>query len=154
MNKIKAVQESWIKKPAEVDLVTPHRIFVAEGAILKINKSKSRKSIYIYLFNDTLVITKPEKKGKVYCDQINMETASLNTTDEEGVLKLISMTETIKLAGETAEDHEKWNKFLSESLKSAKELLMNRVVFGTNVQDTGRKDFLEVQERENSEKKI
>lgn len=91
INKILTVAEGILDIPADQPLVVPRRKFITDCPFVM-----NKKKVHLFLFSDALLITKPEKKGKRYKTLVNLQTASLNTTDEPNVLKMISTEGTFK----------------------------------------------------------
>lgn len=116
INKILAIQEALIDLPEDMPLVVPRRRYIDEGVCFKIiyiiyikiitilirfmvyyviykifinclqGLLYKKQKAWVYLFSDALVFTKVEKKGKKFKTLINLPTASLNITDEPGML--------------------------------------------------------------------
>lgn len=107
----------------------------------------------MYLFSDALLFTKVEKKGKRYKAIINLPTASLNTTDEPGVIKIISTEGTFKFNGETPKDKDHWVKVIREAMDESRVVMLNSAFGDTTQAEGSNKQFMKIKDEENAAKK-
>jgi len=117
------------------------------GALLS-----NKKKCHLYLFSDSLMLTKPEKKGKKFISIINLQIASLNTADEPGVLKILTTDGIYRLTAENPKDREHWAKILKDTINLSRTEMLTSA-FGANMQAEGSKKFMKIQDDQNAQKK-
>jgi len=107
----------------------------------------------MYLFSDALLFTKVEKKGKRFKALINLATASLNLTDEPGIMKIISTEGTFKFGTETPKDRDHWTKLIRETMDASRVEMLHSAFTDGNQTEGSNKQFMKLKEEENLAKK-
>eukprot|EP01113_Clastostelium_recurvatum_P033801 TRINITY_DN4510_c1_g1_i2.p1 TRINITY_DN4510_c1_g1~~TRINITY_DN4510_c1_g1_i2.p1 ORF type:complete len:1156 (-),score=386.35 TRINITY_DN4510_c1_g1_i2:12-3479(-) len=148
INRILAIQDILTDYP-EPTLVVPRRRFIDEGVLLKDKKTK----MHVFLFTDILLLTKPEKKTKKYKGFIGLQTASLNTKDEPGVIKIIATQGTFRFSCETPKDTEHWLRLLTDTFEQCKQAMLS-IAFGGADSSEGSEKYRQLQDADNAKKKL
>ncbi|KAF2078095.1 hypothetical protein CYY_000566 [Polysphondylium violaceum] len=147
-NNMKLQQISDQIKNLPPHTMASRRSFIEEGPILM-----KKEKYYIFLFSDAIILTKPGKEKKKFKSVINLQTSSLNTTDEVGVLKLMSREGTYKFQVENQKDREHWIKNFKDAIELAR-LDMIQSAFGESVTvNEGSKGFNRIQDEKNYQHK-
>eukprot|EP01095_Lingulamoeba_sp_RSL-Kostka_P017771 TRINITY_DN9454_c0_g1_i1.p1 TRINITY_DN9454_c0_g1~~TRINITY_DN9454_c0_g1_i1.p1 ORF type:complete len:392 (-),score=100.20 TRINITY_DN9454_c0_g1_i1:256-1431(-) len=110
---------SWPKKKG-LTIVEPTRSFVKSGEIKKISiKKKSYKAV-IFLFNDIILITKPQKKNKYkYQHHLVNSHATINDIDETN-LGITHSSTIVQLSFENESECKEWKKAIKDILNKKK----------------------------------
>eukprot|EP00026_Physarum_polycephalum_P001095 Phypoly_transcript_01096.p1 GENE.Phypoly_transcript_01096~~Phypoly_transcript_01096.p1 ORF type:complete len:1113 (-),score=285.59 Phypoly_transcript_01096:143-3481(-) len=148
INKILGIQEHLTNTPDEFTLVVPRRKYIDEGTLLY-----KKQKAHIFLFSDALLFTKTEKKGNRFKALINLPTASLNITDEPGILKIISTEGTFKFGAETPKDREHWIKIIRETMDASRVEMLHSAFTDGNQTEGSNKQFMKLKEEEFAAKK-
>ncbi|KAN0016038.1 hypothetical protein ACTFIU_005990 [Dictyostelium citrinum] len=144
--KILQVQEQIKDMPPNT--MTLRKRFVTEG-FLTLKKDK----YYVFLFTDAMILTKPGKEKKKFKNIINLSTASLNTTDEQNVLKVISQEGTFKFSTDNPAEREHWVKDIKDAIETARQDLIQSAFGESTTLNEGSKGFNKIQDEKNMLKK-
>ncbi|KAN0029595.1 hypothetical protein ACTA71_007726 [Dictyostelium dimigraforme] len=144
--KILQVQEQIKDMPPNT--MTLRKRFVTEGS-LTLKKDK----YYVFLFTDAMILTKPGKEKKKFKNIINLSTASLNTTDEQNVLKVISQEGTFKFSTDNPSEREHWVKHIKDAIETARQDLIQSAFGESTTLNEGSKGFNKIQDEKNMLKK-
>ncbi|KAK5583661.1 hypothetical protein RB653_005259 [Dictyostelium firmibasis] len=144
--KIQQVQDQIKDMPPNT--MTLRKRFVTEGC-LNLKKDK----YYVFLFTDAMILTKPGKEKKKFKNIINLSTASLNTTDEQNVLKVISQEGTFKFSTDNPSDREHWIKDIKDAIETARQDLIQSAFGESTTLNEGSKGFNKIQDEKNMLKK-
>ncbi|GAM20647.1 hypothetical protein SAMD00019534_038220 [Acytostelium subglobosum LB1] len=117
-------------------------------------QTSKKEKLYVYLFSDALILTKPGKDKNRFKLFINLQTTSLNTTDDANVIKIISQEGTIKFQCDNAKDRELWTRTLKETIEAARQEMIQSA-FGATLLSLGEgsKGFNKIQDEKNALKK-
>eukprot|EP01133_Synstelium_polycarpum_P000060 gene60-81_t len=122
--------------------------FICEGAL-----STKKDKFYVFLFSDALILTKPGKEKKKFKTLINLQTASLNTTDEAGVFKIISQEGIFKFQAQDTKERDFWTKSLKEAIEAARQEMIQSAFGDQVLTNEGSKGFNRIQDEKNAQKK-
>lgn len=103
----------WMESlDAKLDLTAPTRLlgqrqFVYEGPL---QKAKSGRKLYCFLFNDLLILTTPAKNDEkvLYRLPIPLNEASVRSTTKDDIFAIVHLEETINFKAPSAKACRKW----------------------------------------------
>ncbi|EFA83668.1 pleckstrin domain-containing protein [Heterostelium album PN500] len=144
--RIQQIQETIKNLPPH--MLERRKRFVHEGPL-----ATKKDKYYLFLFSDALLLTKSSKDKKKFKQFINLQTASLNTTDEAGVIKIISQEGTYKFLCENVKDRDFWIKTFKDTIEMARQEMIQSAFGDSVLQNEGSKGFNRIQDEKNALKK-
>eukprot|EP01103_Thecamoeba_quadrilineata_P003286 TRINITY_DN1307_c0_g1_i1.p1 TRINITY_DN1307_c0_g1~~TRINITY_DN1307_c0_g1_i1.p1 ORF type:complete len:762 (-),score=140.47 TRINITY_DN1307_c0_g1_i1:39-2324(-) len=149
ITKIHNISSKIIDYPKkEDDLNKSKRVLVREGNII-LKKSK----LYAFLFNDIILLTKPQGKKYKFKNIVKLNTAMLNTNSPDS-FDIMSPAGAFKFAAETPAERDSWIKDIGSSIDGSKnDMISSALTGGTKFEAEGSKKFKQLEEEKNTKKR-
>lgn len=140
-------------------LVEPRRSFVKEGTMKVKTGKKDNEKLYIFLFSDCLMYTKPSGKKYKYKGAINLATASMNSSiqaNEKHHFELRSVEGNFKFTIEPHDEVEEWISLITNTLEESRKSMISTAFASDGVamdEREGSKHFQQLKAEENFQKR-